>query len=43
MTDFDFLREKYKVEFTDKQLLALCLLDDKYTRELLYGGAKGGG
>jgi len=40
---FDFIAQKYKIEFTDKQLLALWLLNQTYTKELLYGGAKGGG
>jgi len=42
-SSFDFVRQKYQIEFTDKQLLALWLLNQKYTKELLYGGAKGGG
>jgi len=40
---FDFIKQKYQIEFTPKQLLALWLLNQRYTQELLYGGAKGGG
>ena len=36
---FDFIKQKYQIEFTPKQLLALWLLNQKYTQELLYGGA----
>ena len=43
ISQFDFIAQKYKVEFTPKQLLALWLLNQQYTKELLYGGAKGGG
>ena len=42
-SSFDFIAQKYKIEFTPKQLLALWLLNQQYTQELLYGGAKGGG
>ena len=41
--NYDFAAQKYKIEFTSKQLLALWLLNQEYTKELLYGGAKGGG
>lgn len=41
--DFDFVQQKYNIEFTDKQMVALWLLNQEYTKELLYGGAKGGG
>jgi len=37
--NYDFLAQKYNVEFTDKQLTALWLLNQDYTKELLYGGA----
>jgi len=43
VSSFDFLAQKYKIEFTDVQLIALWLLNQKYVKELLYGGAKGGG
>ena len=36
---FDWIRQKYSIEFTPKQLLALWLLNQKYVEELLYGGA----
>lgn len=36
---YDFCAQKYSIEFTDKQLLALWLLNQEYTKELLYGGA----
>ena len=42
-SNYDFIAQKYNIEFTDKQLLALWLLNQEYTKELLYGGAKGGG
>ena len=42
-SSFDFVQQKYRIEWTDKQLLALWLLNQTYTKELLYGGAKGGG
>ena len=41
--NYDFIAQKYNIEFTDKQLTALWLLNQDYTKELLYGGAKGGG
>ncbi|GAG70319.1 unnamed protein product [marine sediment metagenome] len=43
LTNFDFIAQKYNVTFTDKQMTALYLLNLEYTKELLYGGAKGGG
>ena len=39
LSNFDFIAQKYNVEFTDKQMTALYLLDLEYTQELLYGGA----
>ena len=42
-SNYDFVAQKYNIEFTPKQLLALWLLNQEYTKELLYGGAKGGG
>jgi len=39
LSSFDFVAQKYKIEWTDKQLLALWLLNQHYTKELLYGGA----
>jgi len=39
--NYDYAAQKYHIEFTDKQLLALWLLNLEYTKELLYGGAKG--
>lgn len=43
VSQFDFIAQKYEISFTPKQLLALWLLNQVYTEELLYGGAKGGG
>jgi len=43
LSNFDFIAQKYNVEFTDKQITALYLLNLEYVQELLYGGAKGGG
>ena len=40
VSQFDFIAQKYKIEFTPKQLLALWLINQTYTQELLYGGAK---
>lgn len=41
--NYDFIAQKYNIEFTPKQLTALWLLNQDYTKELMYGGAKGGG
>jgi len=40
---FDFQEEREKVTFTEKQLVALRILNKKGVRGLLFGGAKGGG
>jgi len=39
VSNYDFVAQKYKITFTDKQLLALWILNQEYTKELLYGGA----
>ena len=41
--EFDFQEERERITFTEKQLVALRILNKKGVRGLLFGGAKGGG
>jgi len=40
---FEFEQERERITFTEKQLVALRILNKKGVRGLLFGGAKGGG